>query len=175
MSCRFSCAFAALVLPLATLLPSAPSRPPAATDLAAFAWLAGTWRSTPAEGELLEESFTAPAGNCVTGTFRWLRGGRAFVYEFMLIERDADGEIAFLLRHFGPGSVAWEETKTPIRVPLVAVEDGRAEFADPDGERVRRILYTREDDVLRVSVVTVEDGEEKTLRFRFERHARERR
>ena len=137
---------------------------PAATSLADFSWMSGRW-VREVDGEYLEENWGEPQGNVLLGTFRWLRGGSAWLYEFMLIEELPQG-IVFHLRHFGPGSVAWEEPDAPLSYPLATLRDGEAIFENQGRDDPRRFVYRRTGDQLEVRV-EAPDGKAESYRFRL--------
>ena len=93
------------LLPLAalvTLLPPPTASPSPASPgtregetIEDFRWLTGCWRKT-GEGQQLEESWGEPLGNSMTGTFRWLKKGEGWVYEFLLIEKSEKDELGSL-------------------------------------------------------------------------------
>lgn len=88
-------------------------------------WIAGHWAG-PAFGGEAEEGWFAPAGGAMSGMFRLVRDGRAVVYELLLIERDADGEVYFRFRHVGPGWAPREEERLEYR--LTELDGRRATF-----------------------------------------------
>ena len=134
------------------------------TTLTDFSWMSGRWVREE-DGEYLEEYWGEPQGNVLLGTFRWLRAGRAWLYEFMLIEELPDG-IVFHLRHFGPGSVAWEEQDAPMSYPLAQLRDGEAIFENPERDDPRRFVYRRRGDELEVRV-EAPDGKAESYTFRL--------
>lgn len=141
---------------------STPTERPASATLADFSWMSGRWVREE-DGEYLEEHWGEPQGNVLLGTFRWLRKGRAWLYEFMLIEELPDG-IVFHLRHFGPGSVAWEEKTAPMSYPLAQLRAGEAIFENPERDDPRRFVYRRRGDELEVRV-EAPDGNAESYTF----------
>jgi hypothetical protein len=87
------------------------------SPLADLAWLAGTWREEREGGEVLEERWDPPLGDSMTGTMRWLKDGKASMYEFLLLEAREEG-VRLHIRHFHPGSVAWEGKDEPVSLTL---------------------------------------------------------
>ena len=151
----------------ATLAPLAQPGEPfdsAEPSLADLSWISGRWVREE-DGEYLEEHWGEPRGNSLLGTFRWLRGDRAWLYEFMLIEELPEG-IVFHLRHFGPGSVAWEEQDAPMSYPLARLSEREAVFENPEREDPRRFVYRRSGDELEVRV-EAPDGSAESYTFRL--------
>jgi hypothetical protein len=87
------------------------------SPLADLAWLAGTWREEREGGDVLEERWDLPLGDSMTGTMRWLKDGQASMYEFLLLEARED-VVRLHIRHFHPGSVAWEGKDEPVTLTL---------------------------------------------------------
>ena len=147
---------------------SAP-RTAADTELADLSWITGRWRKTDA-GQVLEEHWGEPLGNSMTGTFRWLKKGVGWVYEFLLIEKTDKG-ITFYLRHLGPGSVAWEPVNKPLDFPLKSAGTREVIFEHPTRKKMKRLVYRRTKEnrlIVRVEGIG-QDGETAVSEFRFER------
>ena len=83
----------------------------------------------------------------------------------MLIEELPDG-IVFHLRHFGPGSVAWEEKDAPLSYPLAQLREGEAIFENPERDDPRRFVYRRRGDEMEVRV-EAPDGNAESFTFRL--------
>ena len=122
------------------------SAPASIEDLA---WIAGTWKSSSAPGELCEV-WSAPQGNSMMGMFKWSRQGKASMYEFMTIQQDGE-EINFRLRHFDPKLTPWEK-EGPLIYPLVRTGERVAIFENPSvsADHPRRFVYRREGDSLTI-------------------------
>lgn len=120
-----------------------------------LAWIAGTW-VTDLEDQALEERWSPPMANAMTGSFRWTRDGAVWLYEFLLIEETEDG-IFYYLRHFGPSSRAWEERDAPLTYRLSAVDPGSAVFESvtTPGDT---FIFTREGDQLTIEIGS-QDGD----------------
>lgn len=104
---------------------AAEAKPPA--TVSDLAWIAGDWRGTM-HGDELREEWTAPAGGTMTGSFRWISGGKVRLYEFLVIEDSATGPV-LTFRHFNPGLIGWEEKDAPLRCPLAGGGPKEAAFA----------------------------------------------
>ena len=158
-----------LTLALLTALSSLTPPPPTVDDspLAELAWLEGTWR-IELEGQTIEETYAAPLGNSITGSFRWLRGGDAWIYEFLLIEEVGD-EVTYYLRHFSPGSVSHEPKDAPMAYALVELTEDEVVFENLELSP-QRMIYTRDgDDRLNVVLEKEKDGATARDTFPFER------
>ncbi len=99
-------------------------------NLASLGWLAGSWAGT-ADGEEMEEHWTAPKGGSMLGLHRDVKGGRAVSFEFLRIEETPDG-IAYLAQPKGRPATAFRLTESGPR---------RVVFANPQHDFPQRILY----------------------------------
>lgn len=131
-----------------------------ATDLKAFAWLAGVWEMT--EGpRTVEEQWTAPTSNAMIGLSRTLIGDRTAEFEFLRIEKRGN-DIFYVPQ---PGG------RPPVSFRLTSSAGGRFVFENNTGEdRVKTIEYRREgEDGLYARVEGARDGGPFALEFRYRR------
>ena len=148
--------------------PAAAARPLRAADLA---WIAGSWKGQ-IDGALIEEMWAPPTAGeagAMLGMFRWLQGDKVVVYELLSIE-PAAGSLVLLLRHFGPGLVAWEEKEAPIVFHLVSSAPGEVTFDNRDPARPTRITYRKAGEDGLISVLErTRDGKPSSEEFRYAR------
>lgn len=104
----------------------APDQAPPAATLADVAWLEGRWVGEGLGGSA-EETYAPPADGAMIGLFRSARGGRAFFYEFVVVQERA-GSLVYRLKHFWPDGRAWEEKDQWIEFRLVAKTPGAIYF-----------------------------------------------
>lgn len=130
---------------------------PAAIRLTGFtiqdlAFMAGQWRGDQ-DGRLVEEFWSAPAGNNMIGCFRWLRAdGRAMVFELLAMTQEADG-VRLRLRHHSATLVAKEEKDQPLTLRLAEVRPGFARFiAEAAAGDLDNITYTVQGEMLTINV-----------------------
>jgi hypothetical protein len=92
----------------ATVPDPAPDPAPAiaADPLKNFAFLAGTWRGTVGQDHV-EEIWSAPSGDSIVGTFRWVSAGKTTLFEFLTIKAQ-DNDAILRLRHFNAGFEPWK-------------------------------------------------------------------
>jgi hypothetical protein len=144
-----------------------PAAEKAPVNLDDLAWLAGHWRGMK-DGDVLDEQWSAPAGGALMGMFRWIKGGRVQMYEFLTIETDAEGRPVLLLRHFNAGLIAWEDKDTPWRYPLTSSGPREAVFTLPNGDT--RMTFRRpSEDTLIVLLERRKDGQTRTDEFNYTR------
>lgn len=177
-------ALAGAAFPWIAPAPTAPQDPappvestrtePAEPTIAVAALLEGAWveRRTQASGTShVEEIWSAPAGDNVMGTFRWLApDGSAAMYEILVITQEEQG-IFLRLRHFGADLVAWEERDAPKTLRLAKAEERRLVFeAHAHCGDLARVTYDRsQEDLLAIEVAFEAQGGRPPLRFRLAR------
>ncbi|WP_262071332.1 DUF6265 family protein [Stenotrophomonas sp. Marseille-Q5258] len=110
--------------------------PPAASDLAPLAWLAGCWARDGADAGSGEQ-WSTPAGGTMFGIGRTVKGGRTVGFEFMQLRRQDDGALAF---------IAWPggQDRTAFRAIRISAEEAR--FENPDNDFPQRVIYHRDGD-----------------------------
>ena len=123
--------------------------------LADVAFIAGQWEGT-LEGGATEEWWTAPAGDNMMGSFRYVKDGKGVFYELLLIEQTPEGPVLRLL-HFGPRLVGWEEKGGAYHYPLVELAPGRAVFERPDGQ-TRLVFHRTGPRAMTVTLEQVKEG-----------------
>jgi hypothetical protein len=101
--------------------------------LAKFAWLAGTWRV--ADGPMqIEERWTVPAGNMMTGMGRTLKNGDTIFFDFFRIEN----------RKRGIFYVAQPKGQPPTDFELVSSDPNKLVFENLQHDFPKRVIYMRE-------------------------------
>jgi hypothetical protein len=145
----------------AALAPCAQARP----VLAELAWIAGTWREERGH-DLLEERWNPPLGNAMTGTMRWLKDGKASLYEFLLLEETAQG-VHLYVRHFNPGCVAWEEKDAPLALQLSELTADSAVFTSESAFPRRYEMRKGADGVLHAVLEGEKGGKPTKLEFAY--------
>lgn len=140
----------------------------AAAGVTDMAWLAGHWVDE-SEGNLSEETWGPPSGDCLVGMWRLVIGGKAKVFELLTITTEPDG-LVLRLRHFDRSGVAWEDKEHPLALKLVRSKEREAVFQGKGTEGFLRISYRRMDDAL-TSIVEkgASEKEAKREEFRFVR------
>ncbi len=137
---------------------------PAAT-LADLAFIAGHWQGEP-EGAFIEEIWSAPNGNTMMGSFRYMQEGEAVFFELMTIDT-IDPVPTLRIKHFSAGLVAWEDKEEVHLFPLVRLEGQEAVFEQADGEK--RLIYRLTGDEMMVTLEELKDGAWTAEHFPFRR------
>ena len=108
-------------------------------SIADLAWLAGSWKGDM-EGQVAEETWSAPAAGAMMGMFRLLGEKGTSVFEFLLLE-ESQGNLHLRFQHVGPGYRVWEKER-PLEFRLVATHEKTFTFEslDPD-QSPTRIVY----------------------------------
>ena len=122
------------------------------------AFLAGGWEQQRAEERWTEECWTDPRGGLMIGSGRNGRGDRVANWEWMRIERGADGTPTFYGSPMGAPAVAFEASEAdaksitfvnvahdyPQRIRYVVTDTGLdAETSLTDGSKPMRWSYKR--------------------------------
>ena len=100
----------------------------AKAELKEFEFLQGAWQGSGFDADC-DEMWSAPSGSCMVGTFRMVKNDQLQFSEFCMIQRDSDGRVTLLLKHFTPNFVGWEKKEGYVSFPLVKVEQRAAYFA----------------------------------------------
>jgi hypothetical protein len=132
--------------------------------------IAGHWVDESA-GDLSEETWAPPSGDCLVGMWRLVVGGKAKLYELLTITAEPDG-LVLRLRHFDRSGVGWEDREHPLVLRLVRSKEGEAVFQGRETKGFLRISYRRVDAERLASVVeegtSEKDAQRETLMFRRE-------
>ena len=142
---------------------STPIAPPNSPEQLAF--LQGHW--TSADGTTHATEFWAPpTPDAMAGMFHMTQDAKIVLYEVFTVEPDAQG-LALRLRHFGAGLTPWEsERDGPSEFRAIEIGASRAVFENPEHDFPRRLVYSVENDALRVELSG--EGEEPMV-FEFRR------
>ena len=108
--------------------PEAAAKPPSPpARIADVAWLQGYWVGEGLGGEVEDVWLPAKAG-VLLGAFRLLRkDGKPGFYELFAIE-EVDDTLQFVVKHFNPDWVGWEEKDKTFRVRLSKISKDEIAF-----------------------------------------------
>ncbi|MFH1700490.1 MAG: DUF6265 family protein [Candidatus Zixiibacteriota bacterium] len=95
-------------------------------DLSQIEWLAGYWQGEGLGG-VIEENWSPPLGNSMTGTFKLITEGQDAFYEFFIVTEEAQSLI-LKLKHFNPDMSGWEEKDKFVTFRLVKIDGNTAYF-----------------------------------------------
>ena len=154
---------AALLLAAHAALAQAPASPPAPppAKIESMAWLAGYWVGEGLGGTM-EDIWMPPRDGVMLGAFRLTKPDGKGFYELFWIE-EWEGSLRFVVKHFHPDWVGWEEKDQALRMPLRRI--GTSEFS------FGGVGFRREgDDGLAVDLtMRMKDGSTRTEVLRFKR------
>lgn len=138
---------------------SSPQARPAVADIAAMAWLTGTW--VMEAGGTTEEQWTPAAGGAMLGTSRTIARGRMVAFEYLrIVERD--GGLVYIPQPNG---------RPPTEFVLTAMSASEVVFENPTHDFPQVIRYARQgDDELVVTISAT--GGLRPRGFRFRRQPR---
>lgn len=112
--------------------------PDPAVRVTELAWLAGNWKGAFDQGPTCEEIWSAPAGGSIMGMFRLFKGEQPTLWEFLLIEPEAEGAV-LRFHHFLPGYKRMEEQ--PLAFRLTEASDKHAVLSNLGKDGPREIRY----------------------------------
>jgi hypothetical protein len=105
-----------------------------------ISFIEGHWRTSPADGRVIEAVWLAPAGNNMLGFMRMMNGDKADLYEMLAYEQSEQGLVS-LVKHFKPGLLGQEEKDSPNKYIFVEASKDSAIFKTPNDDL--RILYEK--------------------------------
>lgn len=129
-------------------------------DITHLSWMAGNWTGAATGRAVSEEHWIAPAGGAMLGMSRTIARERMVAFEFLRIERRADG-IYY---------VAQPNGRPPTDFKLTKMEAKLAVFENPQHDFPKMITYRIDSDA--TLVATVEGSGGKKQEFRFTRAAK---
>jgi hypothetical protein len=104
-----------------------PSPPSPSAKIAEVAWLQGFWESDGLGGKV-ENVWLPPKAGVLLGAFRLVKAdGAAGFYEICAIE-EFEGSLRFVVKHFNPDWVGWEEKDKALKIGLTRIGADEAVF-----------------------------------------------
>ncbi len=91
-----------------------------------MAWIAGSWMGTGLGG-VSEETWSAPKGGIMIGTYRLIKDDKPVFYE-MLWLMENEGTLILRLKHFHANLIGWEEKDKTVDFKFVKREGNRVYF-----------------------------------------------
>jgi hypothetical protein len=136
------------------------------TGVAGLAWLAGAWNSEDG-GVAFDEHWLAPRGDAMYAVSRMVEGTATKLCELSAIEDATDGTW-LRIRHYSRSLEPWKmDAAGPLSMRMVQSSEGRAVFEDEKREFPRRIVYSREGDVLTARLEGTRDGKPADEEFKL--------
>ena len=102
----------------------APAAPKARAD--DVAWIAGYWEGEGLGGKI-EDIWMPPRDGVILGAFRLTKADGKGFYELFSIE-EHEGSLRFVVKHFHPNWVGWEEKDQALRLRLTRIAPDEAVF-----------------------------------------------
>lgn len=125
-----------------------------------LSFLQGTWRTTGG-ATVAEERWTDEVGGVMLGVSRTLRGDKTLFFEFLRIERRADGGVYY---------VAQPRGNPPTEFKLTSSEGGAFVFENPKHDFPQKITYQKVDgDTVRASISGPRNDKEASESWEFKR------
>ncbi len=142
--------------------PKEPAAPPA--KIAAMAWMKGYWVGEGYGGQV--DTVMGPAKSGVMlGHFRHTKAdGQPGFYEICAIE-EHEGSLRFVIKHFHPNWIGWEEKDHALQARLVRLSKDEAVFGNMTIKRTGKDTLTLE------VVIAAKDGVSRKEILRLKRQA----
>jgi hypothetical protein len=147
---------------------AAPAAPPAAPPVAPakieqVSWLKGFWTGEGYGGQV--ETMMGPAkAGVMLGYFRHTKDGKPAFYEFCGVE-EHEGSLRFVIKHFHPNWVGWEEKDHALQAHLTRITKDEAVFGN------LTIRRTGKDTITMELQIAGKDGGSRTETLRLKRQA----
>jgi hypothetical protein len=127
-------------------------------DLNQLAWISGTWVGTEGRVEM-EEHWTRPKGNSMLGLHRDVTADRTVSFEFLRIEKTADGIVY----------IAQPQGRPPTSFRMIEGSGTRVVFENKAHDFPQRIIYWIESDTLHAQVEGEQNGRQQTMEWAWKR------
>ncbi|HEY9773395.1 MAG TPA: DUF6265 family protein [Planktothrix sp.] len=157
-------ALAAAGLP--AMAESAPAAQGATHTLKELSFLRGSWFGQGKDGAYIEEHWSAPVGDSILGSCRFIQNGRTSFYELLSIVIQPEG-IVLRMRHFNDALVGWTEKSEAGDCPLVVCTKDEVIFDNNNKEHDVKVTYRRTGPKSLTATVDV-TRDEKTTTYSFQ-------
>ena len=129
-------------------------RSPAA-NIQDLSWLAGYWKGKR-NGFFIDELWTKPEGNNMTGSFRMIKEGEVLFSEIESIT-GVNGTLVLKIKHFGKDLKAWEEKDEMETFKLLKIGKKEAWFD--------RLTIKRKGKKLKIWVLSPDTGGHREIMY----------
>jgi len=148
-------------IPALAQAPAAPAPPSPPAKIEQVAWLAGYWVGEGLGGQI-EDIWMPPRDGVVLGAFRLTKPDGKGFYELFAVE-EFEGSLRFVVKHFNPNWVGWEEKDQAVKLALRKIGENEASFGG--------VGFRREgnDNLLVDLTMRMKDGTTRTEVLRFKR------
>jgi hypothetical protein len=128
-----------------------------------MAWLAGYWVGEGLGGTM-EDIWMPPRDGVMLGAFRLTKPDGKGFYELFAIE-ELEGSLRFVVKHFNPNWVGWEEKDQAVKLPLRKVGENEWSFGG--------VVFRREgaEGLVVDLTIRMKDGSTNTQALRFRKKA----
>jgi len=148
--------------------PSVMTPAPPSPKLASLQWIVGTWRAD-VQGDQLDEVWSAPSGDSMFGGFRWMKGGKAWMFEMLTLMVEGD-DVLLRIKHFDNKGVGWEEKNDAVTMKLIRQDPESLNFERLRSDQPAKLNYRKEGpDGLLVQLDVTTAGKTQTQEFHFRR------
>ncbi|MEL6486883.1 MAG: DUF6265 family protein [Pseudomonadota bacterium] len=145
-------------------MPEGSESPPASADQ--LDWLVGDWAGPGVRGHRATETWTAPYGGTMVGTFVQTNEDGSIRFTEHMYIRPVGDSLEIAIKHFNPDLTGWEEKNEAERYQLVAIEECAA-FFDTFTIRCDDKADPAKGIVIAVAVGEDDGGKTRELVFRY--------
>ena len=125
-----------------------------------LSWLSGYWKGNR-NGLYMDELWTMPEGNNMTGSFRMIKDGEILFSEIESITEE-NGSLVMKIKHFDKSLKGWEEKDEMETFKLIKIYDNEVWFD--------RLTIKRKGKNLKIWVLSKDTGgHRKIMHFSFKR------
>jgi hypothetical protein len=129
-------------------------------DITKLQWLSGCWKADAAEAGSVEQ-WMPLAGGSLLGMGRTVKGGKTVAWEFMRIDVQPGGRLAF---HAQPSG------QPPATFPATSLSDTEVVFENPQHDFPQRVVYARDGATrLAARIEGQRNGKLRTIAFPMQR------
>jgi len=114
--------------PETRVMPEGAESPPANADQ--LDWMVGNWTGSGVRGAPAMESWTAPVGGTMVGTFIQQTSDGSIMFTEHMYIRPVGESLEIAIKHFNPDLTGWEEKDKAERFRLVGIKECAAYFQE---------------------------------------------
>lgn len=107
---------------------AAPDAAPPPATIYELHWLVGDWEGTGLQGQPAMETWSAPVGGTMVGTFIQTQADGSILFTELMYIRPVGESLEIAIKHFNPDLTGWEEKDETERFRLIAIEECAAYF-----------------------------------------------
>jgi len=127
-------------------------------------FLIGNWKGKIGE-DIVDEVWSLAMANSIMGMFRWIKDGKVYFYEFVVID-NIDEIIKLKIKHFNSDLLGWEEKNDFVYYILREIKENELIFVSEDPKEEGRLIYRKTDQNTLIAILEMAKSS-RTLKFAF--------